>query len=286
MPYTYCNFKLVGGLKPHVATSAPPTAFSILVFFFFFCPPLCLVSTFHSVNTGRSSDSRSSKQWNYWLIPYFNILTSVLVRLSDRFVMASAAVNKIERAHQMYREGRYSEALGFYTEALALAKTKPQMIALHSNRAACFLKLHDFNKVLLSFFHSFYWIWSFFIPSFFPGMNRVIVPKILNLVCTYRVIENIYGFASDSMSCAVKKKLDELRFKFESPRLLTEKKGPFVCSWSLNCFSRQKYVYLRRNSKKLRLKKLNCKKGSYANLSWREYLSLKLALLETIKFVA
>ncbi|KAG6667715.1 protein unc-45 homolog A-like [Carya illinoinensis] len=60
--------------------------------------------------------------------------------------MASAAVNKIERAHQMYREGRYSEALGFYTEALALAKTKPQMIALHSNRAACFLKLHDFNK--------------------------------------------------------------------------------------------------------------------------------------------
>ncbi|KAF5465018.1 hypothetical protein F2P56_015052 [Juglans regia] len=60
--------------------------------------------------------------------------------------MASAAVNKIERAHQMYREGRHSEALGFYTEALALAKTKPQMIALHSNRAACFLKLHDFNK--------------------------------------------------------------------------------------------------------------------------------------------
>ncbi|KAG7995469.1 hypothetical protein I3843_01G111100 [Carya illinoinensis] len=60
--------------------------------------------------------------------------------------MASAAVNKIERAHHMYREGRYSEALGFYTEALALAKTKPQMIALHSNRAACFLKLHDFNK--------------------------------------------------------------------------------------------------------------------------------------------
>ncbi|KAL6283212.1 hypothetical protein ACE6H2_014141 [Prunus campanulata] len=60
--------------------------------------------------------------------------------------MASAPVNKIERAHLMYREGRYSEALGFYTEALCMAKTKPQKIALHSNRAACFLKLHDFKK--------------------------------------------------------------------------------------------------------------------------------------------
>ncbi|KAM1765218.1 hypothetical protein TB1_004279 [Malus domestica] len=60
--------------------------------------------------------------------------------------MASAPVNKIERAHQMYREGSYSEALGFYTEALSMAKTKPQKIALHSNRAACFLKLHDFKK--------------------------------------------------------------------------------------------------------------------------------------------
>lgn len=27
-----------------------------------------------------------------------------------------------------------------------MAKTNPQKIALHSNRAACFLKLHDFNK--------------------------------------------------------------------------------------------------------------------------------------------
>lgn len=62
--------------------------------------------------------------------------------------MASAAapMNKIERAHQMYREGRYEEALGFYTDALSMAKTKPQKIALHSNRAACFLKLHHFNK--------------------------------------------------------------------------------------------------------------------------------------------
>ncbi|KAJ7982020.1 Tetratricopeptide repeat-containing protein [Quillaja saponaria] len=60
--------------------------------------------------------------------------------------MASSPLNKIERAHQMYRDGSYDEALGFYTEALGMAKTKSQKIALHSNRAACYLKLHDFKK--------------------------------------------------------------------------------------------------------------------------------------------
>lgn len=55
--------------------------------------------------------------------------------------------NRIERAHMLYRDGRYEEALGFYTEAIGMAKTKPQKIALHSNRAACYLKLHDFKKV-------------------------------------------------------------------------------------------------------------------------------------------
>lgn len=58
-----------------------------------------------------------------------------------------APLIKVERAHQMYREGRYSEALGLYSDALAVAKAKAQKIALHSNRAACFLKLHDFKKV-------------------------------------------------------------------------------------------------------------------------------------------
>ncbi|XP_022863235.1 protein unc-45 homolog A [Olea europaea var. sylvestris] len=58
----------------------------------------------------------------------------------------SPTVNKIERAHQMYREGKYEEALDFYTEALSMAKIKPQRVALHSNRAACYLKLHDFKK--------------------------------------------------------------------------------------------------------------------------------------------
>ncbi|KAK1327117.1 hypothetical protein QJS10_CPA01g00753 [Acorus calamus] len=60
--------------------------------------------------------------------------------------MATATLSKIERAHQMYRDGFHQEALGFYTEALVMAKTKAQKIALHSNRAACYLKLQDFKK--------------------------------------------------------------------------------------------------------------------------------------------
>ncbi|GLU17981.1 hypothetical protein SLE2022_343060 [Rubroshorea leprosula] len=60
--------------------------------------------------------------------------------------MASTPLNKIERAHQLYRDGLYEEALGFYTEALSMAKTKGQKIALHSNRAACYLKMHHFKK--------------------------------------------------------------------------------------------------------------------------------------------
>nr|XP_018678881.1 PREDICTED: uncharacterized protein LOC103985581 isoform X3 [Musa acuminata subsp. malaccensis] len=62
--------------------------------------------------------------------------------------MAAAAMGKIERAHRMYREGCHEVALGLYTDALAMAKTKAQKIALHSNRAACYLKLHDFKKSL------------------------------------------------------------------------------------------------------------------------------------------
>lgn len=60
---------------------------------------------------------------------------------------ATSSFNKIERAHQLYRDGRHEEALGVYTDALAIAKNKAQKIALHSNRAACYLKLHDFKKV-------------------------------------------------------------------------------------------------------------------------------------------
>ncbi|KAG0464437.1 hypothetical protein HPP92_020506 [Vanilla planifolia] len=56
------------------------------------------------------------------------------------------ALNKIERAHQMYRESKHRDALVLYTEALSMAKNKAQKIAVHSNRAACYLKLHDFKK--------------------------------------------------------------------------------------------------------------------------------------------
>ncbi|KAL1221483.1 Peptidyl-prolyl cis-trans isomerase FKBP62 [Cardamine amara subsp. amara] len=56
------------------------------------------------------------------------------------------ASGMVEKGHQLYRDGKYTEALLFYTQALTAAKAKPQKIALHSNRAACYLKLHDFKK--------------------------------------------------------------------------------------------------------------------------------------------
>ncbi|GAB4854743.1 hypothetical protein Ancab_023329 [Ancistrocladus abbreviatus] len=83
----------------------------------------------------------------------------------------------IDRAHQMYREGSYEEALGFYTDALAMAKTKVQRIALHSNRAACYLKLHHFNKVRFSLCHhhhpsSKFWLISIVKPSHIRNTTR------------------------------------------------------------------------------------------------------------------
>ncbi|KAL9689549.1 hypothetical protein QQ045_009935 [Rhodiola kirilowii] len=60
--------------------------------------------------------------------------------------MASPSpVQLIESAHEMYRDGRHKEALELYTEVLSMAVTRSQKIALHSNRAACFLKLHHFK---------------------------------------------------------------------------------------------------------------------------------------------
>lgn len=89
----------------------------------------------------------------------------ILYQVDLFLAMASGSptVNKIERAHQMYREGKYEEALDFYTEALSMAKIKPQRVALHSNRAACYLKLHDFKKVPFFFFSFFLFIfyWKF-----------------------------------------------------------------------------------------------------------------------------
>uniref|UniRef100_A0A0D9W9G6 Uncharacterized protein n=1 Tax=Leersia perrieri TaxID=77586 RepID=A0A0D9W9G6_9ORYZ len=58
----------------------------------------------------------------------------------------AAAAAAVEQAHELYRGGRHREALELYTAALAAARGPGQRIALHSNRAACYLKLHDFHK--------------------------------------------------------------------------------------------------------------------------------------------
>ncbi|KAK3143711.1 hypothetical protein QOZ80_4AG0303970 [Eleusine coracana subsp. coracana] len=58
--------------------------------------------------------------------------------------MAGEAAAAVERAHELYRGGRHQEALELYSAALAAARGPAQRIALHSNRAACYLKLHDF----------------------------------------------------------------------------------------------------------------------------------------------
>ena len=54
-----------------------------------------------------------------------------------------SSVTKTERAHQKYRAGQYEEALELYTEALSVATQLNHKIALHSNRAACHLKLQQ-----------------------------------------------------------------------------------------------------------------------------------------------
>ncbi|TVU15738.1 hypothetical protein EJB05_39276, partial [Eragrostis curvula] len=60
--------------------------------------------------------------------------------------MAGSGAAAVERAHELYRGGRHREALELYSAALAAARGPGQRIALHSNRAACYLKLHDFHK--------------------------------------------------------------------------------------------------------------------------------------------
>ncbi|KXG27114.1 protein unc-45 homolog A [Sorghum bicolor] len=59
---------------------------------------------------------------------------------------AAAGAEAVEKAHGLYRGGRHREALELYSAALAAARGPAQRIALHSNRAACYLKLHDFHK--------------------------------------------------------------------------------------------------------------------------------------------
>ncbi|XP_044318485.1 uncharacterized protein [Triticum aestivum] len=64
----------------------------------------------------------------------------------DRGRLSMAGAEAVERAHELYRGGRHREALELYSAALAAARGPAQRIALHSNRAACYLKLHDFHK--------------------------------------------------------------------------------------------------------------------------------------------
>jgi tetratricopeptide (TPR) repeat protein len=58
----------------------------------------------------------------------------------------SAALSRTERAHGEYRDGHYAEALKLYSSALSVAKRGPHRIALHSNRAACYLKLQNYKE--------------------------------------------------------------------------------------------------------------------------------------------
>jgi hypothetical protein len=58
-----------------------------------------------------------------------------------------SALTRTEKAHQKYREGKYSEALELYTDALNAASQVNHRVALHSNRAACHLKLQSYKQV-------------------------------------------------------------------------------------------------------------------------------------------
>jgi hypothetical protein len=61
--------------------------------------------------------------------------------------MAGVSTAVVERAHELYRGGRHQDVLELYSTAMAATRGPAQRIALHSNRAACYLKLHDFHKV-------------------------------------------------------------------------------------------------------------------------------------------
>jgi len=66
-----------------------------------------------------------------------------LVVCELRYAMTS--ITKTEKAHQKYRAAQYAEALELYTEALNAATQLNHQIALHSNRAACHLKLQEYK---------------------------------------------------------------------------------------------------------------------------------------------
>lgn len=146
----FTNHTAIIALRPHTTRALYRLQIFIYLFLFFCLEPFSV----QNFEFGRSR-----------LIHRFPTRSRSLpfVGMASAASVASAPLNKIERAHQLYREGRYSEALGFYTEALSTAKAKSQKIALHSNRAACFLKLHDFKKVpFQQLIYLFFWINFFF----------------------------------------------------------------------------------------------------------------------------
>ncbi|KAL3682649.1 hypothetical protein R1sor_000671 [Riccia sorocarpa] len=59
----------------------------------------------------------------------------------------SAALSRTEIAHLKFRGGDYSEDLKLYSCASAVAERAPHRISLHSNRAACHLRLQSYKEV-------------------------------------------------------------------------------------------------------------------------------------------
>ncbi|XP_002965223.2 mitochondrial import receptor subunit TOM34 isoform X2 [Selaginella moellendorffii] len=52
----------------------------------------------------------------------------------------------VESVHQRYRDGQFEKALELYTAMLESTTSLAHKIALYSNRAACYLKLHRFRE--------------------------------------------------------------------------------------------------------------------------------------------
>ncbi|KAM4746849.1 protein unc-45 homolog A [Rhinophrynus dorsalis] len=54
--------------------------------------------------------------------------------------------NLKEEGNKYFKAGDYGEALSCYTKAISLSKDRTVMAVLHRNRAACYLKLDDYQK--------------------------------------------------------------------------------------------------------------------------------------------
>lgn len=59
---------------------------------------------------------------------------------------ASSAEELRKEGNELFKCGDYEGALSAYTQALSLGVTPQDQAILHRNRAACHLKLEDYNK--------------------------------------------------------------------------------------------------------------------------------------------